>query len=136
MRLVKILRRGEVVIPKEVRNLLDWRAGDLLVPEVQGCRLILVRVEPPRRRGRKGRPEAAGDAAPAVPAEAPDLAPEESRLYGELGDLPLHPDELCRRSGLPITTVLSALGRLEMLGMVRFTPGGRLVRAESAGDKK
>jgi DNA processing protein len=43
----------------------------------------------------------------------------ESRLLKHLGAEPTHIDEVCRNSGLPISTVSSALAMMELKGMVK-----------------
>jgi len=44
---------------------------------------------------------------------------EETRLLGQLGEEPLHIDELGRNAGLPITSVSCLLTMLEIKGMVK-----------------
>ncbi|MBI2848037.1 MAG: DNA-protecting protein DprA [Chloroflexi bacterium] len=43
----------------------------------------------------------------------------ESRLLKQLGAEPVHIDEVCRASGLPVSTVSSALAMMELKGMVK-----------------
>jgi DNA processing protein len=44
---------------------------------------------------------------------------EESRLLKQMGAEPVHIDEICRRSGLPVATVSSTLAMMELKGLVR-----------------
>lgn len=117
LRVMRILRRGEVVLPKEVRNRLGWEAGDLLVPEVDGDRLVHARVAPEAlATALEGDGSQPGP--PPDPLEAMDLTAEESRLLRELGDLPLHPNQLCIRSGLPVGKVRAAMTSIEVTGLL------------------
>ncbi len=47
----------------------------------------------------------------------------ESRLLKELASEPIHIDEVCRRSGLPIAIVSSTLAMMELKGMVKQVGG-------------
>lgn len=116
MRLIRLLRRGELILPKALRDRLGWGAGDLLAPEVKDDKLILTRVVP----GSPGSPGSPGE-----PAHLP-VSPEspEYQLLREMGNIPLHPDILSLRSGLPIGPVLATLLDLEIRGLVRRTPVG------------
>ena len=56
--ITKLSSRGQIVIPKEIRRLLAWEAGDHVAVEVQGEKVILRRLvledyleEPPDRPG-------------------------------------------------------------------------------------
>lgn len=126
MRMVRLLRRGELVLPKALRDRLGWGAGDLLAPQVKGDKLILSRVVPGNPgngspgNGSPGKPGELGE-----PAYLP-VSPEspEYQLLREMGDVPLHPDILSLRSGLPIGRVLATLLDLEIRGLARRTPVG------------
>nr|WP_277998886.1 AbrB/MazE/SpoVT family DNA-binding domain-containing protein [Moorella sulfitireducens] len=43
--ITKLSSRGQVVIPKEIRELLGWETGDHLAVEVQGETVILRRLQ-------------------------------------------------------------------------------------------
>jgi DNA processing protein len=49
--------------------------------------------------------------------------PVEARLLEALGDDPIHVDELCRASALPIATVTATLALMELKGMARSAGG-------------
>ena len=57
--------------------------------------------------------------------------PIEAVLLEQLADDPVHVDELCRATGLPIATVTSTLALMELKGMVRSAGGMTYVRADS-----
>jgi AbrB family looped-hinge helix DNA binding protein len=42
--ITRLSSRGQIVIPKEVRESLAWEAGDYVAVEVQGDRVILRRL--------------------------------------------------------------------------------------------
>ncbi|MCG0278387.1 MAG: AbrB/MazE/SpoVT family DNA-binding domain-containing protein [Thermanaeromonas sp.] len=42
--ITKLSTRGQIVIPKEIRELLSWKAGDHVAVEVQGEKVILRRL--------------------------------------------------------------------------------------------
>ncbi|MCU0509436.1 MAG: DNA-processing protein DprA [Anaerolineae bacterium] len=54
--------------------------------------------------------------------------PVEAKLLEQLGDEPVHVDELCRATGLPIATVTATLALMELKGMVRGAGGMSYVR--------
>lgn len=62
----------------------------------------------------------------AVPA--PDLPPEDQRVYGLLGREPRHIDELVQDSTLPHGALLDALLRLELDGLIEQLAGKRFLR--------
>ena len=66
-----------------------------------------------------------------LPVDAPD-DPTEARLLKLISTQPSHIDEVQRASGLPITTVSSALALLELKGMVRQVAPMSFVRAYGA----
>lgn len=120
MRLVRILEKGVVVIPAEARKRLGWEVGDLLLPEVEGNRLVLARVVT-----EASRPEGQGAAACAEGETAPaELAEEECLLLREIGTVPVRADRLCQRSGLPAGWVAATLIQMESKRLVRYTPYG------------
>ncbi|WP_406678098.1 AbrB/MazE/SpoVT family DNA-binding domain-containing protein [Neomoorella carbonis] len=43
--ITKLSSRGQVVIPKEIRQLLGWETGDHVAVEVQGDMVILRRLQ-------------------------------------------------------------------------------------------
>lgn len=47
----------------------------------------------------------------------------ESKVYGALGSEPVHIDEICRQSGLPIERVSATLTIMELKGMIRQVGG-------------
>ena len=47
MSVVKVTRKGQVTLPKEVRDMLGIREGDLLLVRVEGNRVILTKGEIP-----------------------------------------------------------------------------------------
>lgn len=129
---MRISRRGEVVIPKPLRERLRWREGDILDPQLEGDRLILCRVaslQPvaPETPPDGGAPDAdSADLSPTDASQA-DLSPNEALLLGEM-DVPLFPDALHDHSGLPIDRVLASLTSLEIKGLVRRTAHGSYAR--------
>jgi DNA processing protein len=60
--------------------------------------------------------------------------PTEAALAGHLSDEPLHIDDLCRLTGLPIMQVSSALALMELKGMVRRAEGMHYILARGGGD--
>ncbi len=56
---------------------------------------------------------------PGAPEVGLAVGEEERALLGHLGDRPIHIDEICRQSGLPITSINSMLTMLELQGTVR-----------------
>jgi DNA processing protein len=54
--------------------------------------------------------------------------PVEAKLLEQLGDDPVHVDDLCRLAGLPISTVTSTLALMELKGMVRGAGGMTYIR--------
>ncbi|GFN24156.1 AbrB/MazE/SpoVT family DNA-binding domain-containing protein [Thermanaeromonas sp. C210] len=42
--ITKLSSRGQIVIPKEIRELLAWEAGDHVAVEVQGDKVVLRRL--------------------------------------------------------------------------------------------
>lgn len=65
---------------------------------------------------------------------APD-DPQEAALISYLGDEPVHIDELCRRTEMPITQVSSMLSLMELKGMVRRLEGMFYTLARGGGDR-
>ena len=65
----------------------------------------------------------------AVPA--PDLPPEDQRVYGLLSREPRHIDELVQDSTLPQGALLDALLRLELDGLIDQLAGKRFLRRAS-----
>ncbi len=123
---MRIRRRGELVLPKAVRDRLGWRDGDLLVAVVEGDHLVLRRVMLPEAVTK------AHETGP--PASHPvDLSEEETRLLDALGTTPLHPDQLVARTGLHISKVLSNLVFLEIKGLARWTGYGSYIRTDGGG---
>ena len=51
------------------------------------------------------------------------LDPNARAVYNLFGDEPLHPDEICAESGLPLSKVISALMQLEMADLIKQTDG-------------
>ena len=51
--------------------------------------------------------------------ELPAATEDESRLLSRLGAEPMHVDELCRLSGLPVAQVSALLAMLELKGLVK-----------------
>jgi DNA processing protein len=49
--------------------------------------------------------------------------PVEAKLLEQLADDPVHVDELCRSTGLPIATVTATLALMELKGMIRSAGG-------------
>lgn len=56
----------------------------------------------------------------------------ESRLLKELSSEPVHIDEVCRRSGLPIVTVSSTLAMMELRGVVKQVGGMNYVLTQQS----
>lgn len=110
MRLVRVLSRGEIVIPKEVRNGLGWSPGDVVALQVRGNELVLSAVR-------------FGSVEEASRTEV-GLTREESTLLRATDGVPASIDALCERSGLGIQVVMAALVRLEVEGLVTCTPYG------------
>lgn len=66
-----------------------------------------------------------------------EIAPSndiEAALLRQLGDEPLHIDELCHRTGLPVMEVSSALSLMELKGMVRRLEGMSYALAQGGGE--
>lgn len=59
--------------------------------------------------------------------------PVEAALAALLEDAPLHIDDLCQQSGLPVTQVSSTLALMELKGLVRRLEGMQYVLAQSGG---
>ncbi|OQA45504.1 MAG: hypothetical protein BWY52_01285 [Chloroflexi bacterium ADurb.Bin325] len=57
----------------------------------------------------------------------------EARLLDQLGEEPIHVDEVSRSTGLPIATVTGTLALMELKGLVRQAGGMTYVRAHDAG---
>lgn len=51
------------------------------------------------------------------------LSGDKQKIYGLFTDEPIHPDELCAMSGLPVSAVITALMELEMDGLIEQTEG-------------
>lgn len=51
------------------------------------------------------------------------LSGDVQKIYGLFTDDPIHPDELCAMSGLPMSAVITALMELEMSGLIEQTNG-------------
>lgn len=51
------------------------------------------------------------------------LTGDKQKIYGLFSDEPIHPDELCAMSGLPVSAVITALMELEMDGLIEQTEG-------------
>lgn len=51
------------------------------------------------------------------------LSGDTQKIYGLFTDEPIHPDELCAMSGLPVSAVITALMELEMSGLIEQTEG-------------
>lgn len=47
MKAVKVTRKGQVTIPKSIREMLEIREGDLLLVDVENGRIVLVKGEIP-----------------------------------------------------------------------------------------
>lgn len=62
--------------------------------------------------------------------ELPSVSPEEDRILRCLSTEPLHIDEICRTSGLPIFIVSSTLTMLELKGLIRQIGGMNYVLAK------
>ncbi|NDJ77254.1 MAG: DNA-protecting protein DprA [Chloroflexi bacterium] len=60
--------------------------------------------------------------------------PTEDLLVQHLADEPLHIDELCQLTGLPITQISSTLALMELKGMVRRLEGMRYALARGSGE--
>ena len=63
----------------------------------------------------------------------PECGDEERVLLGHIGGQPVHIDEICRQSGLPITAINSMLTMLELQGTVRQVGCMHYVRSLPAG---
>ncbi len=55
--------------------------------------------------------------------------PVEAALFEQLSDEPVHADEICRATGLPIATVTGTLALMELKGLVNSAGGMTYVRA-------
>ena len=88
-------------------------ARDIL-EELQG-----VGVPPQRLAGSPPMP----DPAPPARVAPPDLAPEEARVYAQLGDDPRHVDELATAAGVATSAALTALLGLELRDLAEALPG-------------
>ena len=67
--------------------------------------------------------------------EMKEVLPEsdtESSLLNQLSAEPAHIDEICRASGLPVSTVSSTLAMMELKGLVRTVGGMKYVLAREA----
>ena len=64
--------------------------------------------------------------------ETEDLDPGEMALLAHLSGEPLHVDDLCRQSGLPIASVTSMLTLLELKGKVQVAGSMHYVKASTA----
>ncbi len=51
------------------------------------------------------------------------LSGDKQKIYGLFTDEPIHPDELCAMSGLPVSAVITALMELEMDGFIEQIEG-------------
>lgn len=109
-RWVRVLSRGEIVIPKEVRKALGWVPGDMVALEVAGGQVVLSRV----------RLATVEEASP----PPVDLTPEEATLLQAADGVPASIDSLCGRSGLRLPVVMTALFKLEAEGLLTYTPYG------------
>ena len=98
------------------------RGPHLLIRE--GARLVESAEDILRAAGRlKGPPSRRRER----PEEKPDDGPE-GKLFGLIGDEPVHIDFLTSRSALPRGVFAQALLSLEMKGAVKVLPGNRYVR--------
>jgi DNA processing protein len=70
----------------------------------------------------------AGQLSLPVEAAQPDLAGDEAALFGALGRLPRHADEIARAAGVPPAVALSALLTLELRGLCEQRPGHYFLR--------
>jgi DNA processing protein len=73
----------------------------------------------------------------AVRTQVREIAPDdptEALLVDHLSNEPLHIDDLCQRTGLPITTLSSTLSLMELKGMVRRSEGMIYTLARSGGE--
>ena len=64
--------------------------------------------------------------------EMKEIIPEtavEATLIGQLSAEPLHIDEVCRRSGLPVAEVSGTLAMMELKGLVRQVGGMNYILA-------
>ena len=59
--------------------------------------------------------------------------PTEASLLNQLSDDPVHVDEVCRATGLPVSTVTATLALMELKGLVHGAGGMSYVRAREAG---
>lgn len=73
----------------------------------------------------------------AVRTQVREIAPDdptEALLIEYLGEQPLHIDDLCERTGLPITRLSSTLSLMELKGMVRRSEGMIYTLARSGSE--
>jgi len=63
--------------------------------------------------------------------QAEGLSPDQKKVYGLLGDEPVHIDALMPLSGLACGRVATVLLELELSGLVRQLPGKRFVKASA-----
>ena len=71
-----------------------------------------------RDAGRVNRPKQERDSLPDA-----ELSPGAAKVYGEMGDEPIHINEIKARTGLPVSAVNSALMELEINGFVKAEAG-------------
>jgi DNA processing protein len=64
-----------------------------------------------------------------TPANGPSLTPKEKRVYGMLGDDPVHINEIISETGLGTSNVLGLLTKLELMGWIEQLPGKMFVRS-------
>ena len=84
-------------------------------------------------RSRRSAPELAETNQDAEEDGTDDLDAGEMALLARLTGEPVHVDDLCRQSGLPIASITSMLTLLELKGKVRQVGGMHYVRASAAG---
>ena len=116
---------GRIDDPGAVGCLRLLRQGAGLVADAQDVfdALGWLRLEPEREGGA----EVGAEVGTEVGAEGPAAGGEptrDGRLLGELARGPRSPDELAMGLEMPVTKVLSRLGRLEIEGWVERRPGG------------
>jgi len=59
--------------------------------------------------------------------------PTEASLLDQLSDDPVHVDEICRATGMPVADVTATLALMELKGLVHGAGGMNYVRARDAG---
>jgi DNA processing protein len=105
--------------------------GPIYAPQSHGCNMLIERGAHPLVRFESlleilelATMDAKKEARVALPADA-----TEARLFGLLGQEPLHLNEIGARAALPIAQVSSALALMELKGLVRQVGGMTYVAA-------